>query len=200
MNWNWFVKLKSIKLSIVILILQSFLLVNAPLFVKAGEVESYRFLILTYMALLIGFEAFVGQGVFKTASLGDGLFYFSIGLLGGSLVLTGGEFIGSLQTFEFARSAPVIVLITQAVVVASSEELIFRSYLPAAIGGIPSQFAFAAFHAAAYGLVLQSVFIALVAGFFFYIVAKYTSLWTAVGLHLSWNLWSLGVLSIMGVA
>jgi len=198
LSWNWFAKLKNIKFSIVILILQAFLLVNAPLFVKEASVQNYRFLIMTYMALLIGFEAFVEEGAFKDQPIGNGLLWFGIGLVGTTLIFTSGGYISRtvevFQAFTMSKDAPLMLLITQGVVVASVEEKVFRDYLVQALGIIPSQLAFGVFHAAAYGLALQSIAIAVIAGFVFYILAKYTSLWTAVGAHAAFNLYALGVI------
>jgi len=199
--WNWFAKLKNLKFSIVIIVLQAFLLVNAPLFIQSADAQGYGFLLITYMVLLVGFEAFVGEGVFKSESIGFGLLWFGVGLVGSSIVFSGGEFLSGIQSnmqaFQFTRSAPVILLITQSVVVASSEEQIFRNYLPQSVGIVPAQIGFAVFHAAAYSLAFGNIIIALAAGFIFYFIAHYTSLWCSVGIHVGWNLYSLGVLSII---
>ncbi len=197
-SWKWFAKLKNIKFSVVILILQGFLLVNAPLIVQSSEVGSYQTLLVTYMILLLGFEAFVDKGAFGDRAVGSGLLWFGIGLLGGSLLFAGGGYVidvvSSLQAFAMARDAPLVLLLTQSIVVAATEEQVFRNYAPAAFGIVPSQIAFGLFHAAAYGLAFSSILIAMVAGFAFYILARSTSIWTAVGVHASFNLYVLGVI------
>jgi len=181
--------LSKIPFTFVLLTAQAFLLINASMFVKPSEVMSYRFLIMTYMILVIGMKAFVGRGIFKSRGVGRGFLWFTIGLLATSIILTTGGFLANLQYFQLASNAPLVILLTQSLVVAASEEQIFRNYMPAIIGVIPAQVAFMIFHGAAYSLAISSLAIALVAGFVFYFVARFTnSIWTAVGVHTTYNL------------
>jgi len=187
----------NIPIEFILFFAQAFLVVNAGLFVQVAEIASYRTVIMIYMLLLIGFRVFAGKGIFPPTGFGRGFMWFMIGLLGGTVILTGGGWLTELGTFEMARSAPLVLLLTQSLVVAASEEKIFRDYAPAVIGIVPAQLAFAAFHGFAYGLAVTPILMALFAGFLFYFIARYTSLWSAVGLHTAWNLFSLGALSML---
>jgi len=187
----------SIPIEFILFFAQAFLVVNAGLFVQAAEVTSYQTVIMIYMLLLVGFRVFAGKGIFPPTSFGRGFMWFMIGLLGGTVILTGGGWLAELGTFETVPGAPLFLLLFQSLVVASSEEKIFRDYAPAVIGIVPAQLSFALFHGFAYGLALTPILMALFAGFLFYFIARYANLWAAVGLHTSWNLFSLGALSLL---
>jgi len=195
---NWFAKLKNIPLTIVIVLADLFLLVNAPMFVESGAVGSYRSLLSIYLILLISFRTFVPQGVFEGGGIGNGVLYFGIGLVGTSLIFTGGDFINILQTFQLERNAPILILATQALVVAFIEEDVFRNRLPAVVGVIPAQIAFSLYHFSAYGGSIMGMILAFVAGLVFYGMDRLTgSLYVSVGSHASYNLFAMSILAMI---
>jgi membrane protease YdiL (CAAX protease family) len=196
--------LSKIPFEFIIFLAQAFLLFNAGLFVVAEEMTSYTTLITVYMLLLIGGKAFSPGGpAFAEKGIGWSVLWFGVGLVGTQLFLGGWDLlpnIGSIfQTLQFTQEAPIIILITQIFIVASTENLVFFGYLPkiwgmGIIGGFLSAGSFAAFHAFAFQLVIGSIIIAFVAGMIFFAVSKYVDLWAGVGMHVGWNLYALGLL------
>jgi membrane protease YdiL (CAAX protease family) len=188
--------ISSLKFPVLLLLLQSFLLVTAPFFIKAQSVRDYQFLVMVYMLMTVGMRVYAGNVLFTGQGIGTNLMWFGIGLFATSLILTGGSgLIDVLQTFQLSRGAPVWIAITQGAVIAASEETIFRGLLPKVLGVIGAQVAFGVFHLAAYGLNLTGIGMAIIAGFVFYFAAKYTnSLGTAIGMHMAYNIWALGVI------
>ena len=175
-----------------LLLAQAALLVNASVIAPAEEVGRFQTVLLVYMVLTTAFLALTPKQPWMRANLNQAVAWFTGGFVGGVLLLTSFQalprFFGALSV-----SGPVYLTLTHALVVAVSEEWIFRGFLPALITVIPAQIAFGVFHFAAYGGNWWAMLIAIVAGFLFYAIARYTNIWTAIGIHAAYNTVILGI-------
>jgi membrane protease YdiL (CAAX protease family) len=178
-------------------IAQLFLLINAPAISSPADVEKFRTIIITYMIAQLMFMSVLPIIKGIKFNLNMAIAWFVGGFVVTLLVVTGFQFLkNGLQMQTYSVSAAMYAIVLHAVVVAVSEELVFRGELPAIISVIPAQVLFGLFHYSAYGGNPLSILIAIIAGFVFYGVMKFTNIWTAMGAHAAWNV---AILQIFGV-
>lgn len=183
--------------SVWLLLFQTFMLVNITIFFPPETSENARFVILTYMVFtLAGLTVFGKTPPWFAMPTEHALRYFVVGLLGTTLILStigagaGLEFLLPWSTYDPVRQNLALVFF-QAFVVATSEELVFRGILPQFLGWLPAQVVFGLFHFVAYGGDWSGILFATLAGTLFYLIARHTSIYTAMGVHTAWNIFAL---------
>jgi membrane protease YdiL (CAAX protease family) len=149
------------------------------------------------MVLTTAFFALVPRLPWMKANLNQAIAWFTGGFVGGVVLFTS---ILALPKFfgVMALTGPIYLTLMHTLVVATSEEWIFRGFLPELITPIPAQIAFGVFHFAAYGGDWWAILMAIVAGFVFYLISRYTNIWTAIGIHSAWNVTILGIFTLGG--
>lgn len=187
--------LGKIPLGLIVVILQTFLYVNAGAIFPEPYVQQARDIILLYMIMTFAFTIatnYVPVDVKRPFWEELSVFLVSFFLFGAVLKavpLSQGEHIFQVeQTLRVAL--PFMILF--AFVVAYTEELIFRGVLPKFLGTVLSNALFALFHWYAYAGNIYSILIAFVFGMVFSFVAQRFGLMGAVGMHTAWNLKILG--------
>jgi membrane protease YdiL (CAAX protease family) len=185
-------QLRRVPFFVWLLLAQAFLLVNASAVAPAGEVGRVQSVLLMYMVLTTAFFVLVPKLPWMKATLNQGIAWFVGGFVAGVVLFSAvreiPRFFGFLEV-----SGPVYLTTVHLLVVATSEEFIFRGFLPELITPIPAQVAFGLFHFAAYGGDWIAMLVAMVVGFVFYLIARYTNIWTVIGLHAAYNTVVLGV-------
>jgi membrane protease YdiL (CAAX protease family) len=175
-----------------LLLAQAFLLINASVIAPPGEAEHIQTTLLVYMVLTTAFFALVPRLPWMKTNLNQAIAWFVGGFVGGVVLLTS---VQALPKFfgAMALTGPVYLTLMHTLVVATSEEWIFRGFLPELITPIPAQIAFGLFHFAAYGGDWWAILTAIVAGFVLYLIARYTSIWMSIGAHAAINTVILGI-------
>lgn len=177
-------------------IAQLFLLINAPAIAPAGQVETFRTILIIYMIAQLMFYKVAPKVRGLQMNLNQAIPWFVGGFIATVLFITGIQGIQGLEVQTYAVTAAAYMIILHSVVVAVAEELVFRGFLPSLITVVPAQILFGLFHVSAYGGALPAILIAIVAGFVFYGIMRVTNIWTAMGCHAGYNI---GVLAIFGV-
>jgi membrane protease YdiL (CAAX protease family) len=188
-----FAALRKVPFIVYLWILQAFLLVNAPVIAPAGQVDSFRTILIIYMVLQIAFYTLSPRIPGLQMNLNAAIIWFVGAFVVTTFVLVGIQGLrGTMATQTYAVGASTYLIVMHACVVAVSEEVIFRGSLPLLISPIPAQIAFGLFHWSAYGGDLTSLLIAIFAGFLFYVIMRKTNIWTTMGIHAAYNLVVLG--------
>lgn len=177
-------------------IAQLFLLINASAIAPPAEVGTFQTILIIYMLAQLMFFRFAPKVRGLQMNLNQAIPWFVGGLVVTMFVLVGVQGIRGLEVQTYAVSAAVYLIIMHTLVVAVSEELVFRGLLPAIITFVPAQILFGLFHWSAYGGGLWAILIAIIAGFLFYAITRYVNIWAAMGSHAGYNL---AVLQIFGV-
>ena len=190
--------LRKIPFFVWLLLLQAFLLVNAPAIAPPNSVDTTRSALIVYMLMTATLMPLVPRQAWMKVGLNESIAFFVGGLVVGSFVFAAFRELVT-GVFSLSLSGPLYLLVLHVFVVATSEEIIFRGLLPVIITPALAQVFFGFFHFYAYGGSLIGIFIAIIAGFIFYAITRYLNIWAAVGIHAAYNATVLGILSVMGV-
>jgi len=177
-------------------IAQAFLLINASSIAPADEVSNFQTILIIYMLLQVAFYSLAPKVRGLRMNLNQAIIYFVGGFVATMFVMTGFQALRGLEMQTYAVSAAIYLIVLHTLVVAVAEELIFRGFLTALITVVPAQIAFGLFHASAYGLGPMPIITAIIAGFVFYGIMRYTNIWAAMGVHAGYNI---AVLQVMAV-
>jgi membrane protease YdiL (CAAX protease family) len=171
-----------------LLIGQAWLLVNASLIAPEGMAERTQTLILVYMVLSLAFIVVTGVRPLK-GTLNQQIVGFVGGMVGTIVLLSAMREIPRIFAVPaISATAATYLIILHAIVIAASEEVIFRAALPKIMTPIPAQVVFGLFHLAAYHLDWMAVLIAMVAGIILYFIADRLGLQWSIGVHAGYNL------------
>ena len=189
-------KLRRVPFIVWLWIAQLFLLINASAIAPPEQVEIFRSVLIIYMLAQLMFFRFAPRVAGLQMNLNQAIPWFVGGFVATLFIITGFQSLRGLEIQTYAVGAAVYLIIMHTLVVAVAEEMIFRGLLPAIITFVPAQILFGFFHYAAYGGVVSSILIAIIAGFVLYGIMRYTNIWVAMGVHAGYNI---GVLHIFGV-
>lgn len=189
--------LRRVPFVIWLLLTQFFVFAGASQIAPIGEAEHLREIIIFYILFQVALMAYWRKRPkWMRATLNQGIAWFTGGFVVTVFILVA---IGAargwmgFETTTYSTTAPIYLLISHALVVAFSEEAIFRGLLCNIITAIPANVGFAIFHYWAYGGNWFSMAIAFVAGIFFYIIMRKTNIFAAMGVHGGFNTWALGL-------
>ena len=177
-------------------IAQAFLLVNASSIAPAGEVGNFQTILLIYMLLQIAFYSLAPRVHGLKMNLNQAVIWFVGAFVATMFVMTGVQAFRGLEVQTYAVGAAVYLIVLHTLVIAVAEELVFRGFLPILITVVPAQIAFGFFHYSAYGGALMGILVAIIAGFVFYGIMRYTNIWAAMGVHAGYNV---AILQVFGV-
>jgi hypothetical protein len=178
-------------------ILQLFLLVNAPVIAPPEQVDTLRTIMIVYMIAELMFLDFLPRVPGAKMNLNQSIPWMVGGFVVAVVVVTGVGFVQGLSAQTYALSAPIYLIVLNAVVIGVAETFIFQATLPALITPIPAQILFGIFHTSAYGGDIMAVILAILAGFVFYAITKYTNMYTAMGAHAGYNVAVLHLLTVI---
>lgn len=179
-------------------IIQLFLLVNVSLIAEAGQVETFRTVLIVYMLGEVLFYAVARNKPNLNLDINRALPYFVGGFVITTLMMLSVGYVArGMEVTGYATNAFVYLIVLHSFVVAVAEELIFRGLLPSLITWLPSQILFSLFHASAYGWDVSALVVAFVGGCVFYGITKYTNIFMAMGCHAGYNLVLSGVWVLM---
>lgn len=167
-----------------------FLLVNVSVIAPAGEVERFQTLLIVYLLLMVAFLGLVPRMPSLHVPFNQAVLWWVGGFVATMFVMTGVQAIQGLGLAvpTYAIGAAGYLIVTHAIVVSASEEIIFRAALPKLIGPLLAAGAFAIFHAAAYALDPMGILIAFIAGLFFWVLTVKFSIFLAIGVHGGYNI------------
>jgi len=176
-----------------------FLLVNASAIAPAGEIERFRTMLIVYLLLMVAFLGLVPRIPGLHVPFNQAVLWWVGGFVATMFVMTGIQGISGLGLAvpTYAVGAAGYLIVTHAIVVSASEEIIFRAALPKLITPILAAGAFAIFHAAAYALDPMGIIIAFIAGLFFWVLTVRFSIFLAIGCHGAYNVSQLMLFHIL---
>lgn len=179
-----------------------FLLTNAKAIYGTGA-EGWKNILMVYMlSLALFYGATDTKSQLFRVSVSQGVVVFVLAFSLAAFALFSLPF-PSPSPQDLGTTSTAIIL-THVLVVAVSEEALFRHAIPSMlpIPAYGAQFVsaliFGAFHWTAYGAVTGALLFAVVAGIVFGVVKESmeNGLVAAIGFHAAWNLWSLGILAV----
>jgi len=175
-----------------------FLLVNSSVIAPVGEGERFQTILIVYLLLMVAFLSLVPRIPGLHIPFNNAVLWWVGGFVATMFVMTGVQGISGLGLAvpTYAVGAAGYLIITHAIVVSASEEIIFRGALPKLISPLLAAGAFAIFHAAAYALDPMGIIIAFIAGLFFWVLTVRFSIFLAIGCHGGYNV---AMLQIFGV-
>ena len=178
-------------------ILQLFLLINAPLIAPAEQVDTLRTILIIYIIAELMFLDFLPRVPGGRMNFNQSIPWMVGGFIVAVIVVTGVGFVHGLSAQTYALSAPIYLIVLNAIVIGVAETFIFQATLPALITPIPAQILFGVFHASAYQGDIMAVILATFAGFVFYAITKYTNMFAACGVHAGYNVAVLKLLQVI---
>jgi len=189
--------LRRVPFVIWLLLAQFFVFAGASQIAPLGEAEHLKEIIIFYILFQVALLAYwKKRPPWMRATLNQSIAWFTGAFVVTVFVLVG---IGAARGWlgfgvpTYAIAAPLYLLVVHGLVVAASEELIFRGMLSQIITPVPGAAGFAIYHTWAYQGNPFSIFIAFIAGMFFYLLMVKTNIWAAVGVHFGWNSYCLGI-------
>lgn len=167
-----------------------FLLVNASAIAPAGEAERFQNILIVYLLLMVAFLSLVPRMPGLHVPFNQAVLWWVGGFVATMFVMTGVQGLTGLGLAvpSYAVGAAGYLIITHAIIVSASEEIIFRAALPKLITPVLAAGAFALFHAAAYALDPMGIIIAFIAGLFFWVLTVRFSIFLAIGVHGGYNI------------
>ena len=187
--------LKHVPLNVYMLLALAFMLINSSIIVPDAEIAKFELTLIVYMVFLALFQRYINAPGFKM-NLNKASIWFVGGFAVTTLAMVGLQNLPFESASTYAVTAPFYLIISHVFIVAYSEEMIFRGALPNIITPIPAAVAFSLFHVSAYGGNILSLVVAFVAGMLFYVIMRYTNIWTVIGVHSAYNCAVLGVLGL----
>jgi len=178
-------------------ILQLFLLVNAPVIAPPEQVDALRTIMIVYMIAELMFLDFLPRVPGAKMNLNQSIPWMVGGFVVAVVVVTGVGFVQGLSAQTYALSAPIYLIVLNAVTIGVAETFLFQATLPALITPIPAQVFFAVFHVSAYGGDIMAMVLAFFAGLVFYAITKYTNMFVAMGAHSGYNVAVLHLLQVI---
>ncbi len=191
--------LRRVPFALWLMIALFFMLAGAEQIAPTGEAKHFENVIIFYILFQVALLAYWRKRPpWMRATLNQGIAWFVGGFVVTVFILVGmGIVRGALgfETATYATTAPIYLMATHAIVVAFSEEAIFRGMLShhTMLTAIPANIGFAIFHVWAYHGNVFSMCIAFVAGILFYIIMRKTNIFAAMGVHGGFNTWALGL-------
>ncbi len=189
--------LRRVPFAIWLLLGQLFVFAGASQIAPIGEAEHLKEVIIFYILFQVALLAYWRKRpAWMRATLNQGIAQFTAGFVVTVIVMVGVGVVRSnlgFGTFTYSVTAPIYLLILHSLVVAFSEEAIFRGLLSNIITAVPAAGAFALFHFWAYQGNVMTMFIAFLAGLFFYVVMLKFGIWMSMGIHAGYNTTLLGV-------
>lgn len=182
-----------LSLGLFVLLLQLFLFINADAFYGASA-EAVKDIILVYLLLQVSVIAITGfkPELMKTGI--EGVWRFAFIFLVSAFIFL----VFPPVKFGFTFQSLIGIVIIQCFVVAYTEEMVFRSMLPAIMkSDLWAAGMFGLFHFAVYGASWIGIIIAVIFGLAFAFIRDKFGIFGAVGVHTSFNLKSLGILDAL---
>jgi len=198
-----FHRLSLIPLGIFLILAQTFFYINGEAIFKENWNPVWENLILIYIVLTIAFIVFSAR---QPKPIKTTIPIFVINFVLG-FVITWIILLALLRIGIIKVTSPALVgafiptLIFHCLIVAPSEEIIFRGVLFPTVGIIPSSFAFAFFHLAVYSGGVLSIaiiipfVIAFLVGIIYCFITKQYGIGMAIGSHSAWNGVMTGILA-----
>ena len=173
-----------------------FVYAGAEQIAPVGQAQHFKDLIVFYILFQVALLAYwKKRPAWMQATLNQRIAWFVGGCVITVIVIVGiGTVRGlGLETTTYSVTAPVYLIVTHALLVAFSEEIIFRGLLSQIITPIPAAVGFGLFHFWAYGGSWVSMSIAMFAGLLFYVIMRKTNIFTVMGIHGGYNCGVLGI-------
>jgi len=176
-----------------------FLLVNSSAIAPVGEAEKFQTILIVYLLLMVAFLSLVPRIPSLHVPFNQAVLWWVGGFVATVFVMTGIQGVTGfgLAVPTYAVGAAGYLIVTHAIVVSASEEIIFRGALPKLITPLLAAGAFAIFHAAAYALDPMGILIAFIAGLFFWVLTVRFSIWLAIGVHGGYNCAMLAIFQVI---
>jgi len=178
-------------------IAQLFLLIQAPSIVAPDQVDTLQTILIVYIVAELMFLDFLPRVPGAKMNFNQAIPWMVGGFVVAVVVVTGVGFVRGLGVQNYALSAALYLIVLHAIVIGVAETFIFQATLPTLITPVPAQILFGVFHASAYGGDIVAIILAIMAGFVFYAITKYTNMYTAMGVHAGYNVAVLHLLEVI---
>ncbi len=173
-----------------------FVYAGANQIAPAGQAQHFKDIIVFYLLFQVAILAYwKRRSPWMHATLNQGIAWFVGGFVITVFVIVGinaARGLG-LETTTYSVTGPLYLIVLHALVVAFSEEIIFRGLLSQIITPIPAAIGFGLFHFWAYGGGWVSILIAMGAGVLFYVIMRKTNIFAVMGIHGGYNTAILGI-------
>lgn len=178
-------------------ILQLFLLINVSSIAPAGQVDTLRTILIVYIIAELMFLDFLPKVPGGSMNLNQAIPWMVGGFIAAVVIVTGIGFVHGFGVQTYALDSPIYLIVVHSAIVGVSETFIFQATLPKLITPIPAQILFGIFHISAYGGDVMAIILAIMAGFIFYAITKYTNLFVSMGAHAGYNVAVLHLLTVI---